>query len=434
MKKIIGFVRNRFVTRVTPMISVLLLALGLLGLSMTALQASTNIKPGHKPALNSTFKSAFKPGEHNCVPLGQWIIPGSGPGEYAAIIDRAVEHSVVLLGESHTNADHHRWQLQMLAALYAVRPDMVIGFEMFPRRIQPVLDRWVAGELDEKAFLAESEWDSVWNTDPDLYLPLFHFARMNHIPMVALNIDSKLRRMVSEKGFYGVPVEDREGLTRPAPPSQAYLDFLMPIYKQHDRKDRKDGEVGFDDPDFIRFYAGQQLWDRAMAQMLNEAFRKTETAQTPLVVGIMGSGHIVNGFGVPHQLHDLGITDVLSLLPWDMNKSCKQLVAGVADAVFGVLPERPDPFAEPKYQRLGIRFEMARGGALVLQVEKGSIAEASGLQDADVILEMAGVTLQTTDDVIGIVKRHAPGTWLPLKVKRNDHEMEIIAKFPPLKS
>jgi len=148
----------------------------------------------------------------------------------------------------------------------------------------------------------------------------------------------------------------------------------------------------------------------------------------------MGSGHTVHGFGVLHQLNDLGVTDVMSLLPWDTNKSCTQLVTGVANAVFGVLPERPNPFAEPKFQRLGIRFEIVRGGALVLQVEKGSIAEASGLQDADVILEMAGVTLNTTDDVIGIVKRHAPGTWLPLKVKRNNQEIEIIAKFPPLKS
>ncbi|MDR4517295.1 MAG: ChaN family lipoprotein [Nitrosomonas sp.] len=385
------------------------------------------------PAIESTVKPGHKPAQTNCVPLGSWIIPGAGQAAYADVIDRAVGHSVVLLGETHVNADHHRWQLQVLAAMHAVRPDMVIGFEMFPRRVQPVLDQWVAGELDEKAFLAASEWDRVWNTDPELYLPLFHFARMNRIPMVALNIEPRLRHLVSEKGFHGVPVEQREGLTRPAEPSQAYLDFLMPIYKQHDRKDKKAGEIGFDDPDFRRFYAGQQLWDRAMAQVLHQVLVTAENGKKPLVVGVMGSGHVVHGYGVPHQLHDLGIKDIATLLPWDTNKSCKQLVTGVADAVFGVLPHISDPFTEPKYQRLGIRFEMARGGALVLQVEKGSIAEASGLQDADVILEMAGVTLQTTDDVINIVKRHAPGTWLPLSVKRNDREMEIIARFPAIK-
>ena len=381
--------------------------------------AKTDITPGNKPA------------QTNCVPLGSWVVPGAGEAIYADVIDQALRNSVVLLGETHVNADHHRWQLQMLAAMHAERPDMVIGFEMFPRRVQPVLDRWIAGELNEKEFLIASEWDKVWNTDSNLYLPLFHFARMNHIPMVALNIEQRLRRLVSEKGFHGVPVEEREGLTRPAEPSQAYLDFLLPIYKQHDRTDKKDGEIGYDDPDFRRFYAGQQLWDRAMAQILHQVLKNADSAKKPLVVGIMGSGHVVHGYGVPHQLHDLGVKDVASLLPWDTNKSCAQLVAGVADAVFGVLPHITNPFSAPQYQRLGIRFEMARGGALVLQVEKGSLAEASGLQDADVILEMAGMKLETTDDVINIVKRHAPGTWLPLKVKRNDREMEIIAKFPP---
>ena len=34
------------------------------------------------------------------------------------------------------------------------------------------------------------------------------------------------------------------------------------------------------------------------------------------------------------------------------------------------------------------------------------------------------------DDIIGIVKRQAPGTWLPLKLKRGGDIIELIAKFP----
>ena len=401
---------------------------GLVGLMLVILSignvAQAQIKPGQKPA---------KPAQTNCVPLGSWVAPGSGQVTNHDVISRAAKSSVVLLGETHVNADHHRWQLQTLAALYAERPNMVIGFEMFPRRVQAVLDRWVAGEFTEQAFLREVGWGRVWNTDANLYLPLFHFARMNNIPMVALNIETRLRRLVSEKGFNGVPVEEREGLTRPAEPSQAYLDYLLPIYKQHDRKDKKDGDISYDDPDFRRFIGGQQLWDRAMAEMLKKALTDSAKAEQPLAVGIMGSGHVLHGFGVPHQLNDLGVKAVSSLLPWDNNRSCKQLVAGVADAVFGVLPHISNPF-EPDYQRLGIRFEMGDGGALVLQVEKDSIAEQSNIQSADVILEMAGQPLKNTEDVIAIVKRHASGTWLPLKVKRGKKEIEIIAKFPALKN
>jgi len=65
---------------------------------------------------------------------------------------------VVLLSEQHDNAEHHRWQLQLLAALHAHNPDMIVGFEMFPRRVQPSLDRWIAGALDVQKFLKEADW------------------------------------------------------------------------------------------------------------------------------------------------------------------------------------------------------------------------------------------------------------------------------------
>ncbi|WP_295623906.1 ChaN family lipoprotein [uncultured Nitrosomonas sp.] len=382
-------------------------------------------------ALANAITPAKKPVPKDCVPLGDWVVPGLGKTSQQEIIARATKASVVLLGETHVNADHHRWQLQTLVALHVVRPNMVIGFEMFPRRVQAALDKWIAGELGEKEFLRAAEWDRVWNTDANLYLPLFHFARMNRIPMVALNIETKLRHQVAEKGFYGVPLEEREGVTRPAEPSQAYMDFLLPIYKQHDRKDKKTGEITPDDPDFRRFIGGQQLWDRAMAQVLQQATTESTDPEKPLVVGVMGTGHVLHGFGVTHQLHDLGIQNVIALLPWDSSKSCKQLVEGVADAVFGVLPHVSESF-RPQFQRLGIRYEMGRGGAVVLQVEKNSIAEAAEFMASDVILEMAGVPIKATEDVINVVKRQAPGTWLPIKIERDGIEVLVIAKFPTL--
>jgi hypothetical protein len=80
---------------------------------------------------------------------------------------------------------------------------------------------------------------------------------------------------------------------------------------------------------------GQLLWDRAMAEALARAVRDEPGA---LVVGLMGSGHVIHGYGVEHQLRDLGVADVGSLLPWDVDGDCADLVAGVADAVFGILP------------------------------------------------------------------------------------------------
>ena len=362
----------------------------------------------------------------DCVPVASWVVPGGERTEASRVIARAATQSAVLLGEMHESFEHHRWQAQMLAALHAARPDMVIGFEMFPRRAQKALDRWVAGEISESEFLAATDWRNVWRFNPDLYLPLFHFARINRIPMVALNVDERLRREAAAKGFEGIAESEREGVTRPAAPSTAYLDYLLPIYREHERGGGKRPGAGRDDPDFLRFVASQQLWDRAMAQAIHSALARPKR---PLVVGIMGSGHVVHGYGVPHQLRELGIADVTVLLPWDRGVECRELVAGIADAVFGVAaPVVP----ALRRQRLGIRIEPATEGVRVAQVDKDSLAEAAGIREGDVIAEIAGLPVKQTGEVLEAVQRQAPGTWLPLKVKRGGETVDIIAKFPPV--
>lgn len=359
-----------------------------------------------------------------CVPVSTWVIPGAEAVPGREIIARASRQAVVLLGESHDNAEHHRWQLQTLAALHALRPDMVIGFEMFPRRVQGALDRWVQGDLSEEEFLSASDWKNVWRFDPQLYMPLFHFARMNRIPMVALNVDEKLNKEVTSKGFDGVPEERREGVTRAAAPSAAYVNFLLEVYREHAWDGKKKPEAGADDPDFRRFVESQQLWDRAMAQGLQQAVARPSA---PLVVGVLGSGHVMNGWGVPHQLADLGVPKVMTLLPWSQDRECGRLAAGVADAVFGV--EAPAA-GGPKRPRLGVLIEPAPDGVRILKVEKGSVAEAAGLRDGDIVSEVAGLRATQPGDLSRAVQRQAPGTWLPLKIRRESDTLEIVAKFP----
>lgn len=366
----------------------------------------------------------------DCVAVATWMSPGpSGAQTVAAaeLLTRLARQSVVLLGEGHDNAEHHRWQLQTLTALHALRPNMVLAFEMFPRRVQPALERWVAGELTEAEFLAAAEWGRVWNVDAQLYLPIFHFARMNRVPMVALNVDRDFIRTVNEKGFDAVPVEKREGVTRPAAPAAAYLDFLLPIYGSHDRPVHDAGKVDRNDPAFLRFVESQQTWDRAMAQGIATA---SVSQSRPLIVAILGASHLERGFGVPHQLNDIGVAKVSWLLPWERTGDCSQLTAGYADAVFGVAENgaRAETSLRP---RLGVRIETVADGVRIQQVEKGSIAEAAGIREGDIVIAAAGVPVKVAGDLRAAVQRQAPGTWLPLSVKRQGETLDIIAKFPP---
>lgn len=356
-----------------------------------------------------------------CAPVGAWSVPAGARVTAPEILGRAAQAQVLLLGESHDNADHHRWELQTVAALAALRPKLVLGFEMFPRRVQGALDRWVAGELSEADFLKAADWSVVWGYESAFYLPLFHFARLNRIPMLALNVERDFVRMVGAKGFAAVPAEKREGVIAPAAASEAYLGRLFKSYTQH--PDKKDPAPARTDPEFQRFVEAQLVWDRAMAQALADAAARTPDA---LIVGVMGSQHIAHGDGVPHQLDALGIKRIASLLPWDTNTDCSDFSADLATAVFGM----PAAQAAPTPPRLGIFVETAPEGVKVSAVSSGSIAEATDLRVGDVLVEVAGTAVKTSEEVRAIVGRMAPGTWLPLKAKRQNATIELTAKFP----
>lgn len=346
-------------------------------------------------------------------PAPGWLrLDGERPAAVApgALIADVAQRDVVLLGEHHEEADHHRWQLHTLAALHAQRPGMVIGFEAFPRRAQPALDKWVAGGLTVPQFLAETKWEEVWAFPAEIYLPLFEFARLHRVPMVALNVDRGLTSAVAARGWDAVPELQREGVSRPAPAPQAYRDELARVHKEHKEK-----------VPLANFIEAQQTWDRAMAQAL------APHAAGALVVGIIGSGHLRHGHGVPLQLRDLGVKRVATLLPLEASQ-CKDLAAGLADAAF-VLPARVA--LKPPPPRLGV--QIAQEGELVrlAEVVPGSLADRSGLRKGDVIAAAAGKPVKRIGELVALVRAQPEGTWLPLQVKRGSETQELVVKFPP---
>ena len=362
------------------------------------------------------------------APGGWWQTSGKIPQRASGkeVLARATTAEIVLLGEQHDDEDHHRWQAQVLAGLHALRPDMVIGFEMFPRQVQPALERWVAGELTVPAFLAQTAWEEHWSFPIELYLPLFEFARINRIPMVALNVDAKLTRAIGDKGWDALPQREREGVGRAAPASEAYRDFLFSVYGEHAH-----GGDARNSRAFQYFVEAQQNWDRAMAEALQARRISGAQGQPPLIVGIMGSGHLRDGFGVPHQLRDLGVDRVVTLLPLSPDEDCHEIRPQLADAVFA-LPKKPVPPVPPP--RLGVQLEDAesgQGGVRVLAVSAGSLADTSGLRAGDRLLAVAGRPAVKAAAVIAVVRAAPPGTWLPLRVRRGEGTLDVVVRFPP---
>jgi uncharacterized iron-regulated protein len=364
-----------------------------------------------------------------CVPPGVWADGTGAAVEPVPLLRRLAEAPVVLLGEQHDKADHHRWQLHILAGLHALNPDLAVGMEMLPRRLQPLLDRWVAGEMTEGEFLKATDWRTVWGFDPQFYLPILQFARLHRLPLVALNVERSLISRTARNGWAAIPEAEREGVGTPATPTEAYRNRLTETLAAHDHSEARsaapaDAPANASDSAAKRFIEAQSVWDRAMAEKIAETRRTTGRN----VVGILGEGHVARRDGVPHQLVDLGIGDSAVLLPWDADRDCDELDGRIADAVFGLGPERED--AEPQRPKLGVQLDPGPEGITVGAVSTGSVAAAAGLRTGDRILVAAGTAVHVPADLVAVIRRQAPGTWLPLTIRRDGAEQEMVAKFP----
>lgn len=270
-------------------------------------------------------------------PRARWLCPDTGrllaQGE---LMQALAQKRVVLLGETHDVAEIHRWQLHVTAFLHLLRPQMAVGFEMFPLRVQPVLDAWIAGAMDTASFIERSEWADVWGFDPELYLPLFHFCRQQCVKMLALNCHRPLVTRVGQVGWEAVPVAERDGVTPSAPATDRYRDYLAAITGRFGESAKPKAMA----PErFDRFVRAQQCWDRSFACRIADYL--TDAADDTLIVGIIGRGHLEYGHGTPFQLRDLGIDDVAVLLPATESAPEAAPLAGIADALFRL--DTPEP-------------------------------------------------------------------------------------------
>jgi len=268
---------------------------------------------------------------------GHWVDALSGEERtHRLVMQDMAQKQVVLLGETHDRYDIHRWQGHTCASLLALRDDLAVGFEMFTRRLQPVLDEWVDGKLDADAFLERVEWGQVWGFPADLYWPIFHFCREFRVKMLALNCRRDLVTRVGKESWDAIPEAERDGLTPARPASLAHREHLLRL--TNGGPPFMHGKTA-DAPEFDRFVRAQQTWDRAFACNIASYLAEKPDA---LVVGIIGRGHMEYGFGTPDQLDDLGVKQVGILLTEDMGDakaaSTLEKTSPIADAVFHLKP------------------------------------------------------------------------------------------------
>ena len=242
--------------------------------------------------------------------------------DFSCMMDEVRGARLVFVGETHENREHHQLQLDVIRALHRAGVPLAIGLEMFTSPGQPALDRWVAGDLDEAAFVRI--YDENWNISWPLYRDIFLFARDNRIPLIGLNVPRSLVQKVARNGFDSLTPEEKGKL----PPGitcnvdAAYMAFIRRSFSEHVASERS----------FIHFCEAQMVWTKSMAWGLIDFLNGHPDRS---VVVLTGAGHALKQ-GVPGEVRENAPFTCRVILPDIPELSRSGITA--RDADYYVLP------------------------------------------------------------------------------------------------
>ena len=205
----------------------------------------------------------------------------------AQALDQLQKNRIILVGEHHSNKQHHRAQLSVIQALNEAGVQVAVGLEMFRNDNQAYLDRWISGDLDEKRFekIFYDNWSYPWAS----YRMIFKYARNHKIPMIGLNVPREITRQVSRAGFKSLSQEQKGKLAEVSCiVDQKYMNYIRKAFGGHAH-----GQLNF-----IYFCEAQMVWDTAMAVYSLEYLKRHPEA---VIVILTGTGHAQKG-AVPRQI------------------------------------------------------------------------------------------------------------------------------------
>ncbi len=384
--------------------------------------------------------------------------PGSVPGpgdvllEPAEVAAEIVMADVIALGEEHMTPAVHRRHHELLRALHEKRPQMVIAMEMFERDVQGVLDRYLAGEIDEATFLAEAR---PWPHYARDYRPVIEFAKEKGLPVLAANAPRELARKAGREGAAAVAGNPHVARKTSAP-EDAYWQAFQDSMKGHEGMFGPDG--------MKRFYEAQCLKDDTMAESIVDHLRVARVnGKDPLAVLICGKFHSDRGLGtvarVKSRMPELDVrVFTVQSLPTGIYRTANgdgayTIVIGDKEpaAAAPAPAPAPKPAAEPvaagtepapaepapaernpEGMRPALGLLPAYGemgaGLTVESVREGGEADKAGIQAGDVIVVLNGVKIEDVQHYSDVLDEQIIGKTITVRVRRGDAEVDLQVK------
>jgi len=192
--------------------------------------------------------------------------------------------NVVLIGEWHTHSGIHRFQTDLLKALFLHNSNLTLSMEQFSRDNQEIVDQYLEGEIGETTLIQQA---NTWPNYESDYRPLVEFAKSKKLDLIASNAPNNIVSCIGREGLYYInrlPVKERAWLADSISTKQS-------AYKARFMASMHHGDATQNNQQF----AAQMTWDETMAESI---VRYLDTHPEKQVMHIAGNFHIENGLGI----------------------------------------------------------------------------------------------------------------------------------------
>lgn len=348
---------------------------------------------------------------------GDLLTPAELPARLAGV-------RLLLVGESHTDADFHLVQLRVLQELQRSGRPVLVGLEMYPQTEQRWLDAWSDGSLTEEGFLRLSRWYKNWGYNWGYYRDIFLFTRDHGLRLFALNAPREVVAAVGRKGLAGLSPEERASI---APNVDTASEEHRTLFRAY----FADGDAlhaGMPADQLDRMFEAQCTWDATMGHHAVRALKEHGGPGAVMVV-LVGSGHVAYGLGIQRQIAghvDGKIATVVPVEVHDDGKSVESVRASYADFLWGV-PEESDPL----YPSLGLATAPGEGEATrqVIFVSEKTPAERAGFQAGDILLTVDGAPIKDREDLNRAIAAKRWGDAAVFTVRRGGATKTLTVVF-----
>ncbi|NOX25375.1 MAG: PDZ domain-containing protein, partial [Deltaproteobacteria bacterium] len=316
------------------------------------------------------------------------------------IINQLRDDRVIYAGESHTRYADHKLQLRLIRGLANRGVDLAIGMEMFPAAAQTALNDFVAGKIDEAAFLRQSKYFKVWGFDYRLYQEILNFARYRKIPVIGLNIDrDNVSKVYKDGGISALSPDEKAEIPLDRDLDvPGYRDRILRVYQMHAGHGHGNG-----------FLQAQAIWDEVMAKNIVDYLTAHPAKHMVVIAGL---GHVIKDQAIPLRVQRRIRVKQAVLV----NSTGGGINPAIADYVI-FSPEA----ALPPRVLMGIMMAVDKKAKSVgiASVAHHSPAARAGLQKGDTILTLDDKPVHSVADVKIIMLGKKHGDKLAVSIERH---------------